>query len=587
MNDSQHFLLEHFDAIHNSPSCVYHSALPFCPTSSWLHECYNTELLQGVKVIKGLSAEWGTCLRTVALEDIPLVLACWKDTIAVAVWQSDIAIIDAITGSLTATLSEHTSDVASITFSSDGTSLASGSSDMTIKLWDMQTGGVIKTLCGHLKQINSVSFSQDCTVIASGSDDCTIRLWDIETGECYRVIEQSEKVKCVGFSLDRLSLVSASGDGTIKQWDANGCQTGPTHKGSEVIFSPDGTLFVSLEGNIATVQNSDSGTIVAKCLTPDDNLYQSCFSPNSEFLAGASRNTIYVWNITSTNPHLVGSFSGHAGSITSLTFSSFLISSSSDMAIKFWQISASSTNPVATDSESTQLTSDRILSVSLQTNDGIVVSSDSAGVIRTWDIITGCCKESFHTSAKYSVWKDVRFINGRLILAWYVDQRIYISDTEKGEPSQTVDPQVKSLSSGLRISADGSKVFFLSDSFIQAWSIQTGDVVGEMRLGEKSQLDALCGGGSRVWVHSPTQGLDFGSSGSSPILLLDVVSDRPHLDFISTQSRVVDTVTGQEVFQLSGKYARPDFMQWDGRYLATGYESGEVLILDFIHMLPQ
>jgi len=44
---------------------------------------------------------------------------------------------------------------------------------------------------------------------------------------------------------------------------------------------------------------------------------------------------------------------------------------------------------------------------------------------------------------------------------------------------------------------------------------------------------------------------------------------------------IKDAVTGKEVFQLVGRYAKPNCVQWDGQYLVAGYESGEVLILGF------
>ena len=51
-------------------------------------------------------------------------------------------------------------------------------------------------------------------------------------------------------------------------------------------------------------------------------------------------------------------------------------------------------------------------------------------------------------------------------------------------------------------------------------------------------------------------------------------------------SLIKDTVTGNEVFQLFGKYASPYKVQWDGQYLVACYRSGELLILDFNQMLP-
>ena len=70
-NDSQRLLLENFDVISTFPSQVYHFALPFCPSSSWLHGCYAAELSQKVKVVKGLQTEWGACSRTVLFDIFP------------------------------------------------------------------------------------------------------------------------------------------------------------------------------------------------------------------------------------------------------------------------------------------------------------------------------------------------------------------------------------------------------------------------------------------------------------------------------------------------------------------------------------
>ena len=123
--------------------------------------------------------------------------------------------------------------------------------------------------------------------------------------------------------------------------------------------------------------------------------------------------------------------------------------------------------------------------------------------------------------------------------------------------------------------------------------------MSEVRLEGELSNDPLVVDGSRVWVYyedSQTQGWDFGISDSTPILLSNTPPNlnRPHLDLIdgtkpgsTGPSRIEDTVTGKEVFQLTGKYAEPTAVQWDGQYLIAGYKSGEVLILDFIHMIHQ
>ena len=545
-------------------------------------------------MVKSVSTGWGKCSHTTLLDNYPAAPTCWRDTIAIGLQSSSIIILNAITGLQMAILSGHTGSVQSLVFSSDGTLLVSGSGDNTIKLWDMQTGGVVKTFQGHTGWVFFVSISADCTTIASGSLDETICLWDIQTGECYHIIEQEDIVDYICFfPSDPKHIIYTSG-GKIWQWDIGGQQITSVYNGSHTAFSLDGTQFVVCNGSAVEVKSSGSRVIVAKFRMAYENISCCCFSPDNRVVAVAAGSTIYIWDISSSNPHLLEAFIGHTGSITSLVFSSpsSLISASMDCSVKFWQIGTSSTDPVLADLKSMSPASASIKSITLQTNNGIAISSHLDGMVRIWDIQTGICKAYFQTPAKDSYQMDTKLTDGKLVSVWCTYKKICVWDTEKGDLIREVAVDRDDVED-LRISEDGSKVFCLYMHTIQAWSVQTGEVVGEVMHGLILPTDPLLTiDGPRVWVHPPSSpelifGWDFGVSGSSPVKLSNLSWNGPHLDFVggirdqrSFLPAVQDTVTGKVVFQLPGRLARPSDAQWDGQYLVAGYDSGEVLILE-------
>ena len=61
--------------------------------------------------------------------------------------------------------------------------LASGSSDESIKIWNIDTGECIRTLTGHTNSVYSLQLLAN-NKLASGSSDATIKIWNVDTGEC-------------------------------------------------------------------------------------------------------------------------------------------------------------------------------------------------------------------------------------------------------------------------------------------------------------------------------------------------------------------------------------------------------------------
>ena len=96
----------------------------------------------------------------------------------IGIWLHDTTTLQEV-----ALLTGHTGFVNSVAFSPEGRTLASGSSDNTVRLWDGVTGKHKRTLKGHAGSVNSITFSPDGRTLASGSSDSTVRLWDGVTGK--------------------------------------------------------------------------------------------------------------------------------------------------------------------------------------------------------------------------------------------------------------------------------------------------------------------------------------------------------------------------------------------------------------------
>jgi WD domain, G-beta repeat len=87
--------------------------------------------------------------------------------------------------------------VGGLSFSPDGTTLASGCWDRTVKLWDTVTGRELRTLYGHKNWVNSVAFSPDGNTLASGDADGRILLWQAATASQIAQTEDSKLLKRV------------------------------------------------------------------------------------------------------------------------------------------------------------------------------------------------------------------------------------------------------------------------------------------------------------------------------------------------------------------------------------------------------
>ncbi len=277
-------------------------------------------------------------------------------TLASGARDPSIKLWDVATRTNIATRTRFTRGVYSVSFSPNGGILASGSGDMVTHLWDVATRAMITTLQGHTDDVTSVSFSPDGAILASGSEDRTIKLWNVAARTNIATLEgHTDDVTSVSFSPGGGILASGSWDDTVKLWDVvteTNIVTLTGHEGNvtSVSFSPGGRILASGSWD-DTVKLWDvvTGTNIATLEGHRGNVYSVSFSPGGRILAsggGSWDRTIKLWDVvTGTN---IATFTGHRSRVTSVSFSpdgTILASGSWDDTIKLWDMSLYITSP--------------------------------------------------------------------------------------------------------------------------------------------------------------------------------------------------------------------------------------------------
>lgn len=325
-----------------------------------------------------------------------------------------------------------------IGFSPDGKMLASGCHKL-IKLWDVSSGQELRTLAGHDDQVNSVAFSPDGKTLASGGHDQTIKLWDVASGrELCTLVGHTASVQSVTFSPDGRTLASGGYDQTIRLWDVSSGQQSLTLKDTDwvdsamwspgvgsVAFSPDGkTLASGSADKTVKLWDTMSGRQLRTLAGHTGYIVSVALSPDGKIIAsGSFDDTIKLWDVASGQE--IRTLNGWGGSVA-FSPNGKTLASPHKTTIKLWEVtSGQELRPLTGHTEG-------ITSVDISPDSKMIISGGMDKTIKVWDVSGG---QELRTLKGHTSW--VRSVaispDGKTLASWGTDEKIKLWDAQSGQ----------------------------------------------------------------------------------------------------------------------------------------------------------
>jgi WD40 repeat protein/class 3 adenylate cyclase len=237
-------------------------------------------------------------------------------------WDAVARVWDVESGDLLLSLPGHDGIIQQVVFSQDGMRLFSVGQDNLLKFWDLSPGHEVAALPGV-----EVAYSPDGTMLAHASDDDNvIRLLDSTTLQSlYELKGHKDIIQFLSFSPDGLYLSSSSSDGTAWIWDLMDREVHAVLNHQHVVignrFSPDGRYLgtVSMDGS-AVLWDVKTGQLIRTLISPVASVdFETYYPEDVDFYPDGSRvavihgdGTVKVWEVESGQLRMDRQLASHA-----------------------------------------------------------------------------------------------------------------------------------------------------------------------------------------------------------------------------------------------------------------------------------
>lgn len=386
------------------------------------------------------SGHGSTVMALTYSPDGALLLSAGRADNVPSLWDAASGALVRVMGTGTAA---HESSIASLTFSSDGVWVASGSTDRGAILWNVADGALMRRLSGvHQDTVTGAAFGADDDLLVTSSADGTLVVWDTLSGDMLTQLQgHTAALSAVTYlPADDGSVLSASLDGTLRLWDVDG---------SDVII----TLDLIHDGVVNTVGVSGDGQVM---------------------VSGSLDTSLLLFDVATGTPR--GSLLGHSSSVVGAALNADgtrALSGSSDQTLRWWDTTAGTTLLTMTHNAA-------LSSVALSADGTRALSGTVDGVVTLWELSGGT---TIWQSAPQSASVDALAFSadGTRAVSGGADGALILWNVADGTENRrfgTDGIAHQGKVTGVAFSPDGTTVVSASeDRVLLLWNVQTGALV--------------------------------------------------------------------------------------------------------------
>lgn len=346
---------------------------------------------------------------------------------------------DAAGGWVRQILHGHSHSVRCVTFSPDGTLIASGSTDNQVIIWDADSGTLRHILVGHSQTVNSVCFSPDGQTLVSASDDRTLRLWDVQTGTLLQTLTgHNGLVTRAVYSPGGKLLFSGGSDRIIRRWDIAAGTSRPLFRHRFSIRSlnihPNGQTVLVMSKTPEVLEiDAQTGAVIHTLSGHGGAVNFAAYSQDGQFIAtGSVDRSVRLWDAKTSE--LVHTLYGSNRGVTSVMFSPdrrLLLGSNEEKSACLWDVQ---TGALIRRLEGH---SSRIYEAAFSPDGRMIVTASNDRMLRLWnaDLSKTAPKAKVHnngvTGVNYLASGDIRTTASD-------DPSAYLWDSVTGIPVETL-----------------------------------------------------------------------------------------------------------------------------------------------------